>query len=103
MIEVDNNITCEELRKKVLEIISGISDVSLLEKILGVAEEVDYDEDDFEWFGTSKYSPQTYEEAMERIIKAENDFQNGQKNFVPLDDVIKESYKRIRKYADCYV
>ena len=65
MIEVDNKITCEELRKKVLETVSEISDVSLLEKILGFMkclEDLDNYKDDCDLSDMPLFGPKNFEE-----------------------------------------
>lgn len=79
MIEVDNKKVQYELLKKNSECIEKISDIEALERLF--------------------FGPKTYEEAMDELKQATDDYENGKKGYVPLEEVIKESYKQVEEYA----
>ena len=101
MIEVDNKKVQYELRKKISECIEKISDIEALERLLNFAEfyAMAEDDDGFDLSGMPVFGPKTYEEAMDELKQATGDYENGKKGYVPLEEVIKESYKQVEEYA----
>jgi hypothetical protein len=101
MVEIDNNITCKELQKKIIDIVSEISDVSLLEKIFGLIkclEDLDSYNDDCDLSNMPLFGPKNFEELEQTLNEAEIEYER--KNCIPHEVVMQRLKKRIKRYED---